>query len=223
MPFDLTPLEARVLGALLEKERVTPENYPISLNALTAACNQTTARDPITHYDEKTVEEGISALREKRLAAMISMAGSRVPKYKHRLLEHFTLEPQEIAILCVLLLRGPQTLGELRTRTERLFRFGSLPDVEHCLQELENDPSVLVSLLPQRPGQKERRYVQNLSIRGTEENYAPEMPASIPTGSSPATPPLPERIGALEAQVQELQAEVRVLKEELSAFRKQFE
>jgi len=149
MPFDLTPLETRVLGCLIEKERLTPENYPISLNSLTAACNQTTNRDPITQYDEKTVEDGISSLREKKLAAMISVAGSRVPKYRHRLGEHFSLEPQEIAVLCVLLLRGPQTPGELRTRAERMFRFGSLSDVEHCLQELEKDPSGLVSLLPQ--------------------------------------------------------------------------
>jgi uncharacterized protein YceH (UPF0502 family) len=152
MPFELTPLETRVLGCLVEKERLTPENYPLSLNALTAACNQSTNRDPITQYDEKGVEEGINALREKKLASMVSVAGSRVPKYRHRLAEHFSLEPQEMALMCTLLLRGPQTAGELRTRSERMFRFGSLQDLEQSLHDLETDPAVLVSLLAAAPG-----------------------------------------------------------------------
>jgi uncharacterized protein YceH (UPF0502 family) len=220
MPFDLSPLEARVLGCLIEKERLTPENYPLSLNGLTAACNQTTNRDPITHYDEKAVEEGINLLREKKLAAMISMAGSRVPKYRHRLTEHFSLEPQEMALMCVLLLRGHQTLGELRTRSERMFRFGTLQDVEQCLHDLESDPAGLVSLLPQRPGQKESRYKQNLStpVVEDESSGATILPNEVSGGS-----PLPERVVALEATVQELQNAVAQLREELAAFRRQFE
>ena len=221
MPFDLSPLEARVLGCLVEKERLTPENYPLSLNSLTAACNQSTNRDPIAHYDEKEVENGISALREKKLATMISMAGSRVPKYRHRLTEHFSLEPQEAATLCVLLLRGPQTLGEIRTRTERMFHFGSLDDVAQCLQDLEEDPAGLVSLLPQRAGQKESRYRENLSAVVIMPEQAPAVvgeAAAVSPGS-----PLPERIAVLEARVEELEGTVVQLKEELAAFRKQFE
>jgi len=220
MPFELTPLETRVLGCLVEKERLTPENYPLSLNALTAACNQSTNRDPITQYDEKGVEEGINALREKKLASMVSVAGSRVPKYRHRLAEHFSLEPQEMALMCTLLLRGPQTAGELRTRSERMFRFGSLQDLEQCLHDLETDPAVLVSLLAQRPGQKERRYVQNLSARGAQEEGASPHPEQAEPS---ATTPLPERVLGLETQVRELEATVSQLREDFAAFRKEFE
>src|SRR5687768_10329093 len=119
MPFDLSALDTRILGCLLEKERLTPENYPLSLNSRTAACNQSTNREPVTSYDEKTVEGGIGSLREKKLVTMLQMAGSRVPKYRHRFPEHFSLESKEMAVLCILLLRGPQTPGELRQRTER--------------------------------------------------------------------------------------------------------
>src|SRR5882724_5153407 len=126
MPLELNALETRILGCLLEKERLTPENYPLSLNGLTAACNQTTNRDPITAYDEKTVEAGVNALREKKLAMVIFGAGSRVQKYRHRFEDHYVLERPETALICTLLLRGPQTLGELRTRTERFFAFASL-------------------------------------------------------------------------------------------------
>jgi uncharacterized protein YceH (UPF0502 family) len=220
MPFDLSTLETRVLGCLIEKERLTPENYPLSLNSLTAACNQSTNRDPITHYEEGAVEEGVSSLREKKLASMVSMAGSRVPKYRHRLTEQFSLEPQEMALICVLLLRGPQTLGELRTRSERMFRFGSLQDVEQCVRDLESDPAGLVSLLPQRPGQKESRYTQNLSVAVAEEEGTAAMTHAA--GSSGGSP-LPERITALETTVQELQDTVAQLREELATFRRQFE
>ena len=126
MPLELNALETRILGCLLEKERLTPENYPLSLNSLTAACNQSTNRDPVTAYDEKTVEEGLNALRDKKLAMVLFGAGSRVQKYRHRLPDHYALEPKEIGLICVLLLRGPQTLGELRTRTERFYGFPSL-------------------------------------------------------------------------------------------------
>ena len=114
-----------MLGCLLEKERLTPENYPISLNSLTAACNQSTNRDPVTAYDERTVDDGLTALREKKLAVMIHAAGSRVQKYRHNLPAHYELQPREVALLCVLMLRGPQTPGELRIRTERFHSFAS--------------------------------------------------------------------------------------------------
>ena len=146
--FTLTPVETRILGCLLEKERITPENYPLSLNSLIAACNQSTNRDPIVAYDAKTVEAGLDGLRQKKLATMIMSAGSRVPKYRHDLLNHFELNPREVALLCVLLLRGPQTLGELRSRTERLQFFDSLEQVESFLAELAKGDSPLVRVLP---------------------------------------------------------------------------
>ena len=118
--YALSALETRILGCLLEKERVTPENYPLSLNALAAACNQATNREPVTSYDNHTVEDGVNGLREKKLAIAVFGAGSRVQKYRHNLLEHYNFDPKEIAVLCVLMLRGPQTPGELRQRTERM-------------------------------------------------------------------------------------------------------
>src|SRR5438067_5136609 len=115
--FSLSPLETRILGCLIEKERITPENYPLSLNSLSAACNQSTNRDPVTAFDEKSVEQGLNTLRQKKLVTAVFGAGSRVQKYRHNLLDHFALSPQELALLCVLILRGPQTPGELRART----------------------------------------------------------------------------------------------------------
>ena len=150
--FVLTPAETRILGCLLEKERITPENYPLSLNSLIAACNQSTNRDPVVSYDEKTVEAGVDSLREKKLAMMTLGAGSRVPKYRHNLLNHFELNQREIALLCVLLLRGPQTPGELRSRTERLQFFDSLEQVESFLADLAKGDDPLVRVLPARPG-----------------------------------------------------------------------
>ena len=215
--FHLTPLETRVLGCLLEKERHTPEKYPLSLHALTAACNQATNRDPVTGYDEKSVEEGVNALREKKLATVIFGAGSRVQKYRHKLLEHYELDQREVAILCVLLLRGPQTPGELRMRTERMFAFRTLEDIEARLEEMGRGETPLVQVLPARPGQKERRYIQLLSA---------EQPIAEPVSAEPAfiaAPPAPARIDALAAEVAALKSEVAALREELANFRKQFE
>lgn len=213
--FQLTPVETRVLGCLIEKERLTPENYPLSLHALTAACNQSTAREPVTAYDEATIEAGVNALREKKLATVIFGAGSRVQKYRHKLLEHYTLDPREVALLCVLLLRGPQTPGELRTRTERMFAFPSLEAVQERLDELARGDAPLVQVLPARPGQKERRYVQLLSaeVPLSESAAAPE-PTVIPTRT---------RLDELAAEIATLKTEVATLREEFAAFRRQFE
>lgn len=219
MPFDLTALETRILGCLLEKERTTPENYPLSLNSLTTACNQSTNRDPVTSYDEKTVEDGIFELRQKKLMTMHSMAGSRVPKYAHRLTEHFELKAPEMSLICVLLLRGPQTVGELRQRTERIYGFSSLDQVQQTLDEMANDPTGLVRLLPQRPGQKERRYIQTLSAADTQTEPTFESPSI----DGPKGPALPDRVAVLEGQVQALQGELQAIREEFAAFRKQFE
>jgi uncharacterized protein YceH (UPF0502 family) len=222
MPFELNALETRVLGCLLEKERCTPENYPLSLHALTAACNQSTNREPVSSYDEKVVEVGVNALREKKLASVIFGAGSRVQKYRHLLLHHFELQPPEIAVLCVLLLRGPQTPGELRVRAERMSAFPSLEAVQSCLDDLAIDSTPLVRLLEQRPGQKERRYAQLLSAETPEDPPAAEpvlvfAPPKADAGADEA------RLFAAEQEIAGLKAEVAALREELAAFRKQFE
>jgi uncharacterized protein YceH (UPF0502 family) len=219
MPLELNALETRILGCLLEKERLTPENYPLSLHSLTAACNQSSNRDPVTAYDENTVETGLNALRAKKLAMVLFGAGSRVQKYRHLLPEHYDLQPEEVALLTVLLLRGPQTLGELRTRTERYFTFASLDAVRECLEKLAKEETALVGLLPQRSGQKEQRYFQRLSAASVleESARAPEAIPSIPAGG------LGGRVETLEAQVVELQAELGRVREEFAAFRRQFE
>jgi uncharacterized protein YceH (UPF0502 family) len=216
MPLDLNPVESRILGCLLEKERTVPENYPLSLNTLIAACNQTTNRDPVTAYDQTTVEEGIFTLRDKKLATVIFGSGSRVQKYRHNLLEHFELDRRDIAVLCVLLLRGPQTAGELRSRTERLFHFATLEELDACLESLVRGDSPLIKLLPQQPGQKERRYVQLLSAE-PEGGWQSADP-------SPARPaPEPGKIEALESEVAALRAEIAALQAQFAAFKKQFE
>jgi uncharacterized protein YceH (UPF0502 family) len=218
MPLDLNPVESRILGCLLEKERTVPENYPLSLNALIAACNQTTNRDPVTAYDQKTIEEGIFTLRDKKLATVIFGSGSRVQKYRHNLPEHFELDRRDSAVLCVLLLRGPQTAGELRSRTERLFHFAAIEELEACMDGLTRGDSPLVKLLAQQPGQKERRYVQLLSAE--PEGGWQTGPADLaPQRSAPE----PGRLEALEAEVAALRGEVTTLQEQFAAFKKQFE
>lgn len=219
--FTLTLVETRILGCLLEKERITPENYPLSLNSLVAACNQSTNRDPIVAYDAKTVEAGLDGLRQKKLATMIMSAGSRVPKYRHDLLNHFDLNPREVALLCVLLLRGPQTLGELRTRTERMQFFDSLEHVESFLAELAKGDSPLVRVLQARPGQKENRYVQLLSGEpDLSESVASEIAFSTTVSQVPSNS---SRLDTIEKDVAEIKAELQQLREELLSFRKQFE
>jgi uncharacterized protein len=220
--FTLDPVETRILGCLLEKERITPENYPLSLNSLIAACNQSTNRDPITTYDARTVEAGLDGLRQKKLAVMIMAAGSRVAKYRHELLSHYNLNPREVALLCVLLLRGPQTLGELRNRTERMQFFDNLEQVESFLAELAKGESPLVRVLPARPGQKENRYVQLLS----GEPVVPEnLPAEVALSTPRKIPAVQDqsRFEAIEKDVAALRAELSQLREELLSFRKQFE
>ena len=206
----------------MEKERITPENYPLSLNSLIAACNQSTNRDPITAYDVQTVENGLDGLRQKKLAVMIMSAGSRVAKFRHELLNHFELSPREVALLCVLLLRGPQTLGELRSRTERMQFFDSLEQVESFLAELARGESPLVRVLPARPGQKESRYVQLLSGEPPVSENTPGLGNDSPPAAT-ASAMDSSRLEAIEKQVAELGAELRELREALASFRKQFE
>jgi uncharacterized protein len=215
--FSLNPVETRILGCLLEKEQTTPENYPLSLNSLIAACNQSTNRDPVVAYEEKSVEAGLDALREKKLATMTLGAGSRVPKYRHNLLNHFELNRREVALLCVLLLRGPQTPGELRTRTERMEFFDSLEQVESFLASLAQGSDPLVRILPAKPGQKERRYVQLISGEPVGD------PGEIQKTVRQPVEAFPSRAETLEHEVAALREEVRRLREELLSFRKQFE
>ena len=216
MAFTLSPEETRILGCLLEKARTTPDQYPLSLNGVTIACNQSTNRDPVTYYEEKAVALGLDDLRGKKLVTQLWGAGSRVQKYRHNLLDVYELNPREVALLCVLLLRGPQTPGELRIRAERLHPFASLVEVEETLQGLALLSEPLVRIVPPRPGQKEKRFVQLLSGEpALEDPAAAEARPTIVSG--------PTRVEALEAEVAALKMDVAALREELARFRKQFE
>jgi hypothetical protein len=212
----LNPAEARVLGALIEKDITTPDYYPLSLNALINACNQKNNREPVTNFDEATVRLALRNLSDKRLAGPASGADGRVTKYEHRLQEVFNFTRPETAILCVLLLRGPQTPGELRGRTERMHRFEDLDEVLSGLQQLMRREPPLAKALGRRPGTKEIRYAHLLS--GDVEAWEP----SAETASSGVTDEN-ERVAHLEAQVSALQSEVAELKQQMAEFRKQFE
>ena len=217
MNIVLNAAEARVLGSLVEKDITTPDYYPLSLNALINACNQKNNREPVTNFDEETVRLALRNLSDKHLAGTASGADSRVTKYEHRLQEVFNFTRPETAILCVLLLRGPQTPGELRGRTERMHRFEDLDEVLSGLQQLMRREPPLAKALGRRPGTKEIRYAHLLS--GDVEAWEPPAEtASFSPGSADA-----ERIIQLEEQVAALQAEVAELKQQMAEFRKQFE
>jgi uncharacterized protein len=216
MEFELDAAEARVLGSLLEKEIATPEYYPLSLNALINACNQKTNRDPVVSYDAAVVESALEGLRAKGLAVRITGGDSRVPKHAHRLSEKLNLGRREEAVLCVLLLRGPQTVGELRGRTERLYAFDSLEAVEsmlHRLSTLETGP--LVRRLPRQAGFKEVRYAHLFCGDLADREPEPVSDAG-PAGPREAGHSDRERIAVLEA-------EVAALKQEFEEFRRKFE
>jgi uncharacterized protein YceH (UPF0502 family) len=213
MDFVLDPVETRVLGSLMEKETTTPEYYPLSLNALVNACNQKSNRDPAVSYDDDTVLDAIERLKTKGLALTITGAGSRVPKYAHRLSEKLNLGRREAAILCELMLRGPQTTGELRNHADRMHKFDDLEEVEAVLDRMGE----LVTKLPRRPGEKEQRYAHMLS------GAAPQA-AAVEEASEAAHPgPRGDRISALESEVGQLRAEFKELKNQFAQFRKQFE
>jgi uncharacterized protein YceH (UPF0502 family) len=212
----LTDVEVRVIGSLIEKESTTPDNYPLSINALTNACNQTSNRDPVVDYDEDTVTHAVEALRKQNLVRAVQQSRSRVMKYRHMMADTMTLDPRQAAALCVLMLRGPQTVGEIKTRTERLASFDSLEHVEATLNELIERPAgSLVVRLPRRPGQKEARLAHllagDVTVDTTEVETSVRAPASV------------DRVGALEQTVAELRNEVAELRGQLEAFRRQFE
>lgn len=214
MALELDDAEVRVLGALMEKEVATPEYYPLSLNALVNACNQKSNREPVVTYDEDIVETALAGLRAKGLALRISGSDMRVPKHAHRLSEFFNLGRRESAVLCLLMLRGPQTVGELRGRTERLYQFDDLAAVEACLTRLmEWEPEPLATRLPRQAGYKETRYAHLLSGE-------PQAQAA-PAAQSPTRHDDP--IAHLQAAVEKLEHEVAELKQQFAEFRRQFE
>jgi uncharacterized protein YceH (UPF0502 family) len=220
----LNETEVRVIGSLIEKQVTTPEYYPLTLNALVHACNQTSNRDPVVSYDDKQVARALESLREKNLAYVFYGSDSRVPKYKQMMSDIYHLTPPEKAVMCVLMLRGPQTIGEIRGRTNRLYEFADLPEVEATLESLiaRDDPE-LVARLPRQAGQKEARYAQLLC----GEVVVQEQPQ---TQSAPRAEPAMrevraenEKVARLELEVETLRREVAELRQQFDDFKKQFE
>jgi uncharacterized protein YceH (UPF0502 family) len=221
----LTAEEARVVGALIEKQVTTPEYYPLTLNALVNACNQISNRDPVVAYDERTVADALESLRDKKLAREVRTADGRVPKYRQVLEEVYPLSRAETAVVCVLLLRGPQTVGELRGRTERLYAFSDLSFVESTLEGLaeaaDRRPPLVVKL-PRQAGRKEPRYA-HLLCGPVEADEAAEARAESPARSQARAGEGSERAARLEEEVRALRAGLEELRREFAEFRKQFE
>ena len=213
-PILLTAAQARVLGALVEKEVTTPDYYPLSLNALINACNQRSNRDPVMNLDENDVRQALHGLEDKGLAGRARSADGRVTKYEHWLGEAFNFSRAETALLCVLLLRGPQTPGELRGRTERLHSFDEIGDVLAGLQKLMDREPSLAALLPRQPGTKEARYAHLLS-GPVESIRISSAEASIGHDSPPAAGAMQERIERVEAAVGELRQQVAALSQKI--------
>lgn len=215
MDILLNEVEARVVGCLIEKEATTPEYYPLTLNALVAACNQKSNRFPVVEYDEKTVQQALDDLREKNIVYVFYGSNSRVPKYKHILPKLLEIDRHEVAIICVLLLRGFQTIGELRERTQRIYEFESLDEVHQTLEELKKRDEPLIMELPKQPGQKEARYAHLLS----GEISAEAMATTVFTPSQAKQ----DQIAKLEAEIEELKTNFASLRNEFEEFKKQFE
>jgi uncharacterized protein YceH (UPF0502 family) len=206
---DLTPAELRVLGSLLEKQRTTPDTYPLTLNALRAACNQSTNRDPVVNYDEETIRDALARLGRRRWTRLASGHGSRAAKYRHLLDEELTADRSEQALLAVLMLRGPQTPGELLQRTERLYHFEGAADLHAVLDRLIERE--LVARLGRRPGQREERYMHLLGDEEPPEETAAPGPAPV------AAPVDDDRLARIERELAELRAEVEALREAIGA------
>jgi uncharacterized protein len=201
--MNLSPSEIRVLGCLMEKRRTTPDVYPLSLNSLRLACNQSTNRDPVVRYDEAVLRDALHRLERRGYTRLASGAGSRAPKYRHLLAEALPMGEDEQAVVCVLMLRGPQTPGELKQRTERMHAFADLGGVHETLERLIGRG--LVAVLERRPGQKEERYVQLLGEEAESSDAAPS-PMSMPTPAPRAVDGLEERVARLEREVAQLRA-----------------
>ncbi|GAB4374461.1 MAG: YceH family protein [Calditrichia bacterium] len=215
----LNQVEVRILGCLIEKESTTPEYYPLSLNALKNACNQKSNRYPVVNWDDATVVEGIKSLQREELVLVASGAGQRVRKYIHKFSEKYFVSRKALAVMCVLMLRGSQTVGEIRTRSERIYSFESLEEVSEALEELMERDQPLIVRLPRRPGQKESRYAHLLSGE-------PEIPVETfpETGASDtAIQSQSEVVEKLVEQVENLQQELQDLKKAFETFKAQFE
>ncbi|MBI3948850.1 MAG: DUF480 domain-containing protein [Acidobacteria bacterium] len=219
MSIMLNAIEVRVLGALVEKEITTPDYYPLTLNALVLACNQKSNRDPVVSFDETIVVRALDGLREKDLAWMTTADG-RVPKYKHRFPWAFNLTPPEVAVLCELMLRGPQTVGELRGHAERMYQFKEMAEVETTLQRLITREEPMVTKLPRQVGRKESRYAHRLA--GEPQIEAEEITPRLKAGTLEVRAEN-ETISRLEAEIQTLRQEFEDLKQQFIEFRRQFE
>jgi uncharacterized protein len=206
---DLSPAELRVLGSLLEKQRTTPDVYPLTLNALRAACNQSTNRDPVVSYDEETIRDALHHLSRRRWTRLTSSHGSRAAKYRHLLAEELGINPEDQAVLAVLMLRGPQTPGELLARTERMFHFDGADALHEVLDRLSERE--LIVRLDRRPGQREERYAHLLG------DEAPDDAAPFAAPAAPPPPVQDDRLDRLEREVAELRAEIQSLREALGA------
>ncbi len=218
MPELLNETEARIVGALVEKQLTTPEYYPLTLNALVNACNQKNNREPVVAFNDSIVTNALEILRDRNIVYVFYGSTSRVPKYKHMLPSIYELEPPEVAVVCVMLLRGPQTLGELRTRAERLYQFQSLGEIQETLDGLARREAPLVVKLPVQPGQKEARFGHLISGEIDVEAFAAAQAAPVRRSGLDA-----ERIEKLEEEVASLRGVVDTLKETFEEFRKQFE
>jgi uncharacterized protein YceH (UPF0502 family) len=214
-PVKLTNAEARVLGSLIEKEATTPDYYPLSLNALMNACNQRSNREPIMDLDEDDLRQALHGLEAKQLAGRARSADGRVTKYEHWLGEAFNFSRAEAALICVLLLRGPQTPGELRGRTERLHEFTEISDVIAGLQKLAEREPPLVALLPRQPGARESRYAHLLC--GPVESASASSAVFAAEDASPSTSQYEGRIAQLESTVAELQRELAAMREKIDS------
>ena len=204
--MELSSVEARVIGSLGEKQLTTPQQYPLTINALILACNQTSNRDPVVTFDEDTVEAALSSLREAGLLRLVHPShGRSATRYRQVLDERFGLDARSLSILTVLLLRGPQTIGELRTRTDRMADFSSLEDVERELERLAEGDDPLVGRLPRRPGQKEERWAENLSAALSEPSFTTEVTRGSDQVHQPSAD---DEVAALRADIDALQQEV---------------
>ena len=218
--MDLSAVEVRIIGSLIEKQLTTPQYYPLTLNSLVTACNQTSNRNPVTNYDQQTVEETVLGLKPKGLCRIVHSVHNRATKFRQVLEEVWELEQPELALLGVLMLRGPQTLGELRSRTERMADWDDLGQVETALDRLAERDEPLVVRLPRQPGQKEARYVHLLS--GPVDVEAMAAAPSDETGGEAGgswSPPSASSGGGLGARVEQLEAEVAELRDEVTQLR----
>lgn len=208
----LTDIEARVLGCLIEKQVTTPDSYPLTLNSLMLACNQKSNRDPVVEYDDVTVVKGLDGLRDKKLAMMIGLDGARVPKYEHNCDYTLPMPPPELALLCVLMLRGPQTAGELKARSERLHAFAGVEEVDATLSRMAEQPTPLVVKLPRQPGKRESRYAHLLC----GEPVLPET-----TGTQPQPEAARLELEASNSRMDDMAEQITQLQEKITAMQKQ--